>query len=309
MEARIDAIGNVVGRYEGDRPGLPALFLGSHLDTVRDAGKYDGPLGVITAIACVDSLNRLGIRLPFAIEIIGFSDEEGVRFGATMLGSEAVAGMFDAAWLSKTDDAGVTMRDAMAAYGLDPDAVGNAARRRATRCWLMSSCISSKGRCWRPGDCRSAASPRSAGATRYRVELTGTAGHAGTVPMGGRRDALGGGGGMRARGRDGCVRERPGWSGPSGGSRLCRGAVNVIPGRVRFTIDIRAPVDAQRERAVAAVLKRIIEIAVGRTVGIETEKLYEMPAAPCAPWLMDQIDRGDHGGSYRAVPTGERGRP
>src|ERR1700760_4949882 len=95
MAAWIDAIGNVVGRYEGLRPGLPALVLGSHLDTVRDAGKYDGMLGVVTAIACVAALNRAGRRLDFAITIIGFSDEEGVRFGTTMLGSEAVAGMFD----------------------------------------------------------------------------------------------------------------------------------------------------------------------------------------------------------------------
>src|ERR1700754_1300839 len=113
MAAHVDAIGNVVGRYEGTRPGLPALGMGSHLDTVRDAGKYDGMLGVVTAIACVEELNRAGRRLDFAITIVGFSDEEGVRFGTTMLGSEAVAGTFDKAALSRTDDRGLTMEQAL----------------------------------------------------------------------------------------------------------------------------------------------------------------------------------------------------
>jgi allantoate deiminase len=304
MQARIDAIGNVVGRYEGDRLGLPALFLGSHLDTVRDAGKYDGPLGVVTAIACVDALNRENIRLPFAIEVIGFSDEEGVRFGATMLGSDAVAGTFDDAVLNRTDDSQVTMRDAMVAYGLDPNGVGLAARHRnevlayAELHIEQGPVLEAKGL---PVGCVTAIN----GASRYRVELTGTAGHAGTVPMGGRRDALAAAAeGVLAvetlcSGEDGLV-------GTVGRIEALPGAVNVIPGRARFTIDIRAPVDAQRERAVAAVLKRFAEIAAGRGVGIAIEKLYEMPAAPCAPWLMDQIDSAiaDAGTTPFRLPSG-----
>jgi allantoate deiminase len=304
MHARIDAIGNVVGRYEGDRPGLPALFLGSHLDTVRDAGKYDGPLGVVTAIACVDALNRRNIRLPFAIEVIGFSDEEGVRFGATMLGSEAVAGTFDDAWLNRTDDAQMTMRDAMLAYGLDPNGVGLAARHRdevlayAELHIEQGPVLEAKGL---PVGCVTAIN----GASRYRIDLTGTAGHAGTVPMGGRRDALAAAAeGVLAvetlcAGEDGLV-------GTVGRIEALPGAVNVIPGRARFTIDIRAPVDAQRERAVAAVLKRFAEIAAARGVGIAIEKLYEMPAAPCAPWLMDQVDNAiaDAGIAPFRLPSG-----
>src|SRR5690349_11474053 len=111
MAARLDAIGNVCGRYEGARPGLPCLMLGSHYDTVRDAGKWDGPLGVITAIACVADLNRRGVRLPFAIEIVGFADEEGVRFASTLLGSRAVAGTFDESALNTRDRDGVSIRD------------------------------------------------------------------------------------------------------------------------------------------------------------------------------------------------------
>src|SRR4051812_12786845 len=124
MSARLDAVGNVCGRYEGEQPGAPCLMLGSHYDTVRDAGRWDGPLGVITAIACVADLNRRGKRLPFAIEVVGFADEEGVRFASTLLGSRAVAGTFDERVLSARDREGVSMRDAMTNFGLDPDRVG-----------------------------------------------------------------------------------------------------------------------------------------------------------------------------------------
>src|SRR5712691_7306841 len=127
MTARLDAIGNVVGRYEGQQPGLPALVFGSHLDTVRDAGKYDGMLGVVTAISCVACLSARKERLPFAVGVAGFADEEGVRFNATLLGSSAVAGSFDPANLERTDAAGKTMREALSESGLDPGAIPTAA--------------------------------------------------------------------------------------------------------------------------------------------------------------------------------------
>src|SRR5436305_3319199 len=129
MAANLDRIGNVCGRYEGDRPGLPCLMLGSHYDTVRDAGKWDGPLGLITAISCVAELAKRGRRLPFAVEVIGFADEEGVRFSSTLLGSRAVAGTFDAAVLDQRDANGITMRDALAQRGFDPARIADAARR------------------------------------------------------------------------------------------------------------------------------------------------------------------------------------
>src|SRR5215469_4643398 len=130
MNARLDAVGNVVGRYEGDRAGLPCLLLGSHLDTVRDAGKYDGMLGVVIAIECVAALHHKQRRLPFAIEVIGFADEEGVRFNVTLLGSRAVAGSFDRTYLERVDRDGLAMRDAMRGFGLDPESIDKAARRR-----------------------------------------------------------------------------------------------------------------------------------------------------------------------------------
>ena len=156
MDARLDAIGNCVGRYEATTPGARCLMLGSHLDTVRDAGKYDGMLGVVAAIECVGDLHRAGERLPFAVEVVGFADEEGVRFGATLLGSRAVAGTFDPGVLDATDAAGISMR-----------AAGASATRHAvpTNCWRTRSCTSSRGRYSKLWVLRSALSPRSTAAT------------------------------------------------------------------------------------------------------------------------------------------------
>jgi len=154
MQAKLDAIGNVAGRYEGDRPGLPCLMLGSHLDTVRDAGRYDGMLGVVSAIECVAFFNAQKKRFPFGIEVFGFGDEEGVRFGTTMLGSRAIAGVFDERNLQATDSRGMTLESALREFGLDPKKIPQVKKRGAT-CLPTPSCTSSRARCWRPKACRS----------------------------------------------------------------------------------------------------------------------------------------------------------
>ena len=189
MDTRIDAIGNVIGRYEGEHPGLPCLMLGSHLDTVRDAGKYDGMLGVVTAIECVADLSARAVRLPFAIEVIGFADEEGVRFSATLLGSRAVAGTFDPAWLDKSDQDGTTMRSALKASGLDPARVGDAARRRDDVLAYVELHIE-QGPVLEAEGLPVGVVTAISGGNRFNVEVAGMAGHAGTVPMPLRRDAL-----------------------------------------------------------------------------------------------------------------------
>ena len=156
MQAHLDAIGNVCGRYEGERPGLPCLMLGSHYDTVRDAGKWDGPLGLITAISCVADLHRRGRRLPFAIEVIGFADEEGVRFASTLLGSRAVAGTFDESVLGVKDQRRhLDARGADRSSGSIPT-ISARRRGRAANCSPMSNSTSSRDRCWKPKTCRSA---------------------------------------------------------------------------------------------------------------------------------------------------------
>jgi allantoate deiminase len=288
LAARSDAIGNVVGRYEGARPGLPALLLGSHLDTVRDAGKYDGMLGVVTAIACVAALDREARRLPFAVEVIGFADEEGLRFGVTMLGSRAVAGTFEPGWLERRDADGISMAEALRRFGLDPAAIGAAARRKEEFLAYAELHIEQGPLLEQRGlavGCVSAI----AGASRFEVEIAGEAGHAGTVPMAGRRDALAAAAECvlaieaRCRGEDGLV-------GTVGRLEAHPGAINVIPGRVSFTIDLRAPEDGQRQRAAADILRAIGVIAARRNVVATSREIHALAAAPCAPWLMAQID-------------------
>src|SRR5258705_3622004 len=191
MRAHLDAIGNVCGRYEGEVAGSPCLMLGSHYDTVRDAGKWDGPLGLITAISCVAELHRRGKRLPFAIEVTGFADEEGVRFASTLLGSRAVAGTFDESVLGVKDSEGISLRDALSQFGLDPGHVGAAARTRAELLAYLELHIE-QGPVLEGLNLPVGVVTAISGATRLAARLTGMAGHAGTVPMPLRRDALAG---------------------------------------------------------------------------------------------------------------------
>lgn len=288
MSARIDAIGNVCGRYEGDRPGAPCLMLGSHYDTVRDAGKWDGPLGVITAISCVADLNRRGKRLPFAIEVVGFADEEGVRFASTLLGSRAVAGTFDEAVLNKRDNEGVSMRDALAQFGLDPDQIGAAARTRRELLAYLELHIE-QGPVLEAQNLPVGVVTAIAGATRLAARLTGMAGHAGTVPMALRRDALAGAAECIGAIEQFCRTDQDGLVGTVGYIQARPGATNVIPGEVSFTIDIRAPTDMHRKRAVADIVRQIEAIAKRRQLTLQLDVTHENRTAPCAPWLQDQI--------------------
>src|SRR3989440_12989541 len=182
MAAHLDAIGNICGRYEGERPGLPCLMLGSHYDTVRDAGKWDGPLGVITAIGCVADLHRRGRRLPFAVEVTGFADEEGVRFASTLLGSRAVAGTFDESALGAKDTAGISLREALTEFGLDPGHIGAAARARRELLAYVELHIE-QGPVLEAESLPVGVVTAIAGATRLAASLTGMAGQARTVPM------------------------------------------------------------------------------------------------------------------------------
>src|SRR3979490_1355987 len=188
MRAHLDAIGNVCRRDQSERPGLPCLMLGSHYDTVRDAGKWDGPLGLITAISCVADLHRRGRRLPFAIEVTGFADEEGVRFASTLLGSRAVAGTFDESVLGVRDSAGISLRDALVQFGLDPDHIGAAARARSELLAYVELHIE-QGPVLEAEDLPVGVVTVIAGATRLAASLTGMAGPAGTLPVAVRRRA------------------------------------------------------------------------------------------------------------------------
>ena len=288
MAAHLDAIGNVCGRYEGDRPGLPCLMLGSHYDTVRDAGRWDGPLGLLTAISCVADLNRRGRRLPFAIEVVGFADEEGVRFASTLLGSRAVAGTFVESALNARDRDGVSMRDAMVKFGLDPDHIGAAARARRELLAYVELHIE-QGPVLEQKNLAVGVVTAITGATRLAAKLTGMAGHAGTVPMELRRDALTGAAECVSAVEEFCKTDEAGLVGTVGYIDAKPGATNVIPGHVSFTLDIRAPTDPRRERAVADIVRRIEAIAKRRGLTLQLDVTHENRTVPCAPWLKAQV--------------------
>jgi allantoate deiminase len=304
MQAKLDPIGNAAGRYEGDRPGLPCLMLGSHLDTVRDAGRYDGMLGVVSAIECVHALNAAKKRLPFAIEVIGFGDEEGVRFGTTLLGSRAVAGIFDDKVLEAKDAAGVGMAQALRDFGLDPRQIPDIARKKGDVLAYAELHIE-QGPVLEAEGLPVGVVTAINGFSRLRATLKGAAGHAGTVPMRLRRDAL-------AAAAE-CVlaveriaRADPELVGTVGRIEAKPGAINVIPGEVIFTIDVRAPKDALRQQAVAAIRAEVETIAKARQLAAGIESLQEFGSTTCAPWLMAQMDRAvkRKGFPVRRLPSG-----
>ena len=304
MSARLDAIGNVVGRYEGEKEGAPCLMLGSHLDTVRNAGKYDGMLGVIAAIDCVHTLNMRGRRLPFAIEVVGFADEEGVRFGSTLLGSRAIAGTFDAKLLENRDKDGTSMREALAAFGLDPERVGDAVRRRGDILAYAELHIE-QGPVLEAEGLPVGVVTAINGANRFTVEIEGMAGHAGTVPMSLRRDALAAASECVLAIESRCSRE-PELVGTVGRLEAAPGATNVIPGNVRFTIDLRAPSDEQRRRASVDINEAIPSICARRGVRVTLRPTHEGRTATCAGWMQQQIASAieAEGLPVRRLPSG-----
>ena len=304
MQARLDAIGNARGRYEGARPGLPCLVLGSHLDTVRDAGKYDGMLGVVTAIECVDLLNSENKRLPFAIEVVGFGDEEGVRFGTSMLGSRALAGTLHPEVLETKDAQGISIRRALEDFGLDPAAVASVALRKGELLAYAELHIE-QGPVLEAEGLPVGVVSAINGFSRLRVTLRGEAGHAGTVPMKLRRDAL-------AAAAE-CVlaverlaRAQPEVVGTVGRIEARPGAINVIPGEVQFSVDLRAPLDSTRESVVAAARTEIALICQSRHVAFEVDTLQELGSSACAPWLMAQLARAVESEGVRVLrlPSG-----
>jgi allantoate deiminase len=288
MRAHLDAIGNVCGRYEGEVAGLPCLMLGSHYDTVRDAGKWDGPLGLITAIACVADLHKRGRRMPFAIEVTGFADEEGVRFASTLLGSRAVAGTFDESVLNARDSAGISMREALSTFGLDPNHIGAAARARGELLAYLELHIE-QGPVLEAQNLPVGVVTAIAGATRLAANLTGMAGHAGTVPMALRRDALAGAAECITTIEELCRTDEGGLVGTVGYIHATPGATNVIPGQVSFTIDLRAPTDTHRKKAVADIVRQIEAIAKRRKLMLQVDVTHENRTVPCAPWLKAQV--------------------
>jgi hydantoinase/carbamoylase family amidase len=289
MAVRSDNAGNVIGRYDAEVAGAPTLLLGSHLDTVRDAGRYDGPLGVLAGIAVVERLAARGEPPAFAVEVVGFADEEGLRFGTAYLGSKVVAGHFDLECLQLTDEDGVTMAEAITAAGGDPGALAGDAWSGAGLLGYWELHIE-QGPVLEAEGLPVGVVSAIAGQSRIRVTLSGEAGHAGTVPMELRRDALSGAAELvlaaeaAARGEQGLVAT-------VGELAVAPGAANVVPGGVTLSLDVRHADDDARQRGCAVLRARAEAIAAERRLGIEWRVLQETAAVATSPELTGLLEQ------------------
>ncbi len=284
MTVRWDAAANLIGRYEGRVAHAPALVIGSHIDSVRNAGAYDGPLGIMLGIEAVAALSSSGTQLPFAVEIYAFGDEEGSRFPAAMLTSRAVAGTLDPAALDVTDRDGVRLGDLVDLAALS--------RRRARRArgYRLSGSAYRAGPVLEAEGLALGTVTGIAAQLRFEIGLSGTAGHAGTTAMGLRRDAVAGMAEMVLAAEAVATAGPPDLVATVGVVEVPSGAANVIAGRSRFTLDVRAGDAGVRDRAADEVLRRFRDIAERRDLGLSVRQVHDLPASPCDPALMDLLE-------------------
>lgn len=283
-----DSVGNICGRYEGEREGAPAILLGSHLDTVRNAGRYDGMLGVLTAIEVVHRLHQQGRRLTKAIEIVGFGDEEGTRFGITLLGSRGLTGTWPDGWLAQTDADGVSVGQAMVLAGLDPSRIHLAARSVEEIAAYLELHIE-QGPCLEQEGLALGVVEAINGARRLNCCFTGEAGHAGTVPMNHRKDALAAAAEWMVLTETMTREYGENLVATVGTLRCAPGAVNVIPGEVTLTLDIRGPNDRPLDALLTTLLTRGEEIAARRQLRFRAEEFYRIAATACDSGLQQVL--------------------
>ena len=296
LEAWIDDVGNVVGRTappgDRDRPAgaWPVLILGSHIDTVRQAGRYDGAFGVLAAVAALGELRAAGKAMPCAVEVVAFGDEEGVRFPVTMAGSRSLAGRFDPASLDTVDADGVSLREALVRFGCDPAGITGLSRIGCGVAGYVEAHIE-QGPVLEAQSLPLGVVTAIAGATRLRIAVAGTAGHAGTVPMSMRHDAL-----VAAAAMVLAVEQVAQQGGRSlvatvGQMLVSPGAPNSIPGDVEFSVDVRAAEDSVRHDGVAAIRRALGIVAAERGVRLHCAVVHEAAAVACAASLQDSLER------------------
>lgn len=300
-----DEVDNICGRYEAAQPGAPALLLGSHLDTVRNAGRYDGMLGVLSAIETVQWLHDRQRRLPLAIEVIGFGDEEGTRFGITLLGSRGITGTWPDSWPTHPDGNGITVAQAMSDVGLDASQIARAARNVSDIVAYLELHIE-QGPCLEQEDLALGVVTAINGARRLNCCFTGEAGHAGTVPMAHRKDAL-------AAAAEWMVfiehttREQTSPLVATVGTLSCApGAVNVIPGEVNLSLDVRGPEDAPLEALLSTLLTQAEAIALRRGLAFSAQEYYRIAATACDAGLQQALSHAVETvqGRSLALPSG-----
>ncbi len=302
MTVSQDGIGNLIGRYQGT--GDETLILGSHLDTVRDAGRYDGILGVLVAIACVQRLHKRGERLPFAIEVPAFADEEGLRFGTTYLGSSVYAGAFDEELLNLQDQEGVTLREAVRVFGGDPDALRPEDSRDGDFLGYCEVHIE-QGPVLEEHDLPVGIVTAISGQSRVGLVFGGKAGHAGTVPMEGRQDALCAAAEFVLE-VERAAKAEPASVATVGEISALPGAANVVPGRTELSLDVRHPDDEVRELLRDHLKTRAEEIAASRGCDCEWLLRQETPAVRTDPGLSDLLAGAveDSGMAVHRLPSG-----
>ena len=279
--AEIDAVGNVVGIYHGTDPDAKRLLTGSHFDTVRNGGKYDGRLGILVPMACVRELHRQGRRLPYGFEVVGFSEEEGQRYKAVFLGSGALTGTFNPAWLDQKDADGISMRQAMEHAGLCPDDIPKLKRDASKYLGFVEVHIE-QGPVLNELDVPLGVVTSINGSVRFMGAVQGMASHAGTTPMGRRRDAA------AAAAELVLYVEKRGASVPDlvatvGMLDVPNGSTNVIPGRCHFSLDVRATTNAVRDACAADIQTELARIGERRGVSFTLEETMRAAAAPSAP--------------------------
>jgi allantoate deiminase len=283
MKTRTDAIGNLIGHYSGQKAEARILLLGSHLDTVRNAGKFDGPLGVILAIACVEKLHHERVRLPFAIEVIGFADEEGVRYQTAYLGSKVLAGCFDERDLRRKDADGISMADAIKHFGGKPAKLKSARLNPKNLLGYIEVHIE-QGPVLEQKNLAVGIVSVIAGQTRACVNFLGHAGHAGTTPMHQRKDALCAAAEF-VLAVENLAKKTGGLVATVGEISARPGAGNVIPGKVRLSLDVRHAKDVVRKSACAALKKDALQIARRRKLKSDCELVHETASVNCSETL------------------------
>ncbi|WCT73728.1 allantoate amidohydrolase [Sphingomonas naphthae] len=299
MSVRLDGAANLIGRYEGQTPGAPCLLTGSHIDSVRDGGNYDGPLGIMLGIETVAALHAAGERPPFAIEVIAFGDEEGSRFPASMICSRAAAGSLPAdATDGVVDRDGLTLDAALQAFPKPPGVpapilgvagLGRAGYRPGTVLAFLEAHIE-QGPVLEAEGLALGTVTGIAAQLRFRAVVSGRAGHAGTTAMGLRADALAGAAEMVLAVERIATDDSSDLVATVGRLSVAPGAVNVVPGRVEFSVDVRSGEVARRDAGAARIGEALHAIAAARGLGLTWEQVQDLPASPCDPQLMALLD-------------------
>lgn len=287
LQVHMDAAGTLIGRKQGPN-GAPVLLIGSHQDSVRNGGRYDGIMGVVLGCLALEKLKAEAVELPFSVEILAFADEEGVRFPTALMGPRALAGTFDPAVLDMKDNDGVSLRRALADFGGDPDGVSSLARDPSKTAGYLEIHIE-QGPVLEAADAALGIVTGICGIERNTVTFTGDTGHAGTVPMDSRRDALVAASDFISAIHDAAMKI-PDLRATVGALSLHPNVVNAIPSKVELTLEIRALDDTVRDkfaRSARSVGDRISEF---RRVGFSMERTYKQPAVPCDINMIGELE-------------------